>query len=756
MSIAVKEELLNYWEITTKQDLIAVTRDLDQYAKLFGEDERPIIGFDLEYKWTDPSYKLGKDKDYVMRPYPMLNGDLEGRARLIQIGLDPFKTEARQYVIDVDAVGDDLVKEYLTHYLTTFTLLGHALQGDIQFLVAQFGIIPESIIDTVVVSRYLHAGNTTKRHSLGDAYDNFFDQKLYHWFQEITGMTFVEFKDRKKTMQKSNWGEPILSKEQKDYAAEDVCPLLWHLYRCQVDYIQNFMKKHKKQGILRNLKVAFDTVIEVALSELAGMGFDISYYEEEVEPLLRDAIDEIEAELVRIPELWLEFEVEKCPKKNPHTIKWMQFANLGSPSRMDKKKGYVKGQLERALNNLGIEIANCQEESLQELVSIGDLTDFQRDVLSKIMNYREAKSLLSKFGLEKMAKYIYEGRLHCHWNPSGTVTFRFSSNDPNMQQYPSKGNIFGREELKASRVFRRAVVARPEHKLVIADFSNQEMRVTMDYAGDIRGLQMFAEDVDFHAETAKECLGLNYLPEDGSLERSVGKETRLSRNYRAGVIKVIRKIAVNTKFKRILKPEEGQVIINRLTEMHPEVEEMFQACYDKVAKALNKHESLTAFYPNKEIFVGFSPQELHRVWVLTDEQKKMCLKIFNGEKPDIYHRDYLIEGKRGPTTFGNEFNSMIHRIAREYFNFRVQGDSALILKMTIVDAGKNLVQAGFDRLRERLIAFIHDELIGECKGEKSQKMHDIIVKSMYDNMRKVVKKVRIEISSHISDTWSVK
>lgn len=70
------------------------------------------------------------------------------------------------------------------------------------------------------------------------------------------------------------------------------------------------------------------------------------------------------------------------------------------------------------------------------------------------------------------------GRIHPKWNQSGTITWRFSSSDPNMQQVPRPQA--GRPNFRA--LFRPL----PGHKLVIADWSQQEPRILAHISQDQR------------------------------------------------------------------------------------------------------------------------------------------------------------------------------------------------------------------------------------------------------------------------------
>lgn len=86
-----------------------------------------------------------------------------------------------------------------------------------------------------------------------------------------------------------------------------------------------------------------------------------------------------------------------------------------------------------------------------------------RDLLNRIQEYRGMGKLLSTYVI-KMPLIVKEktGRLHCRFNQFGTRTGRFSSDDPNMQNIPSRGE---KKEI-------RKMVKVPDGRVFIsADFS---------------------------------------------------------------------------------------------------------------------------------------------------------------------------------------------------------------------------------------------------------------------------------------------
>lgn len=84
---------------------------------------------------------------------------------------------------------------------------------------------------------------------------------------------------------------------------------------------------------------------------------------------------------------------------------------------------------------------------------------------------------------------------------AGTVTGRLSSSAPNLQNIPNRKD-------KDPYRMRRAFVARPGCKLIVADYSGAELRVMAHYSQDKRMIKAFANGWDLHSLTAKRIFGL--------------------------------------------------------------------------------------------------------------------------------------------------------------------------------------------------------------------------------------------------------
>jgi DNA polymerase-1 len=114
------------------------------------------------------------------------------------------------------------------------------------------------------------------------------------------------------------------------------------------------------------------------------------------------------------------------------------------------------------------------------------------------------------------------GRVHTSYNQTGSVTGRFSSSNPNLQNIPIRTEL--------GRAVRRAFVAEDGWLLLAADYSQVELRVLAHVSRDPEMLAAFQRGEDIHASTAAAIYG---VPLDGVTpdQRRVAKMTNFAVSY---------------------------------------------------------------------------------------------------------------------------------------------------------------------------------------------------------------------------------
>lgn len=111
-------------------------------------------------------------------------------------------------------------------------------------------------------------------------------------------------------------------------------------------------------------------------------------------------------------------------------------------------------------------------------------------VVKLINSMKRAEDILSKFLGSEFDRFIAkDGRIHADFNISksdqyGTVSGRFSSSMPNLQQIPSKDSItdIDGNELPLAQLCRSIFIPEPDHLLFKIDYSQIEFRLLVHFA----------------------------------------------------------------------------------------------------------------------------------------------------------------------------------------------------------------------------------------------------------------------------------
>ncbi|MBX7210176.1 MAG: hypothetical protein K1X78_17790 [Verrucomicrobiaceae bacterium] len=267
---------------------------------------------------------------------------------------------------------------------------------------------------------------------------------------------------------RSDWGSMFLIDDQLAYAARDVA----HLHELASTFWGEI--ERARLDVVADLEFALMPVI--VEMEMAGIGVDKAKLRE-IEAKARASAASMASSLRN--ELGL-------PALNP-----------SSPQ-----------QLLKALAGQGIEVADTNEDTLKAADD--------GKIIQIILAFRGAEKLAQQ------AKSLIEcvksdGRIHGRFDPTGTATGRFSSKDPNLQ------NI-GRGELRS------CFVPGAGNKLIVADYSQVELRAAAAIAGETKMIEAYRNGVDLHKQTAAEVLGkaLNAVTKE---DRQISKSANFGLLY---------------------------------------------------------------------------------------------------------------------------------------------------------------------------------------------------------------------------------
>ena len=306
-----------------------------------------------------------------------------------------------------------------------------------------------------------------------------------------------------KEAQLSDWsGE--LSAYQLDYAAKDAALLL--PLRERLNALLDEM------DLLITAGIEFECVMPIAAMELAGVYLDAERWRELV-ACIRAVHERVSAELQKeLAEGARQMDLFGAS----HSI------NLDSPA-----------QVKDALSRLGIELEDTREWRLQKQAK-------EHPVLQKLLEHRGLSKSLSAYG-EAMLEFInpVTGRIHADFRQIGTPTGRITSSSPSLQQIPH------------TTEYRSCFRAPEGRKLVVADYSQIEMRILADFSNDQALLEAFDSGADLHRATASQMFGIP-LNEVTSLQREHAKGLNYGLVYGMGAEGLAGRIDAGVKAAEML------------------------------------------------------------------------------------------------------------------------------------------------------------------------------------------------------------
>lgn len=265
-----------------------------------------------------------------------------------------------------------------------------------------------------------------------------------------------------KTEQVSDWGADELTQSQIEYAAKDAA-------------IMNELRDKVHERIVADeleqvLALENACVMPIAEMELNGFYIDQERWREQLN------------------------KVTKIQVKAAEELQYMLSAGVAQASLFGAPQINLdsQAQVTDALVGLGIPMPNSTRAwELQPLAE-------EYPVVAKLLEYRGVAKAISSFG-ENILEFIEPatGRIHADFRQIGAPTGRFACSKPNLQQIP--------HEAEYRRCFRA-----PEGKtLVIADYSQIELRILADISEDRNFIEAFESGQDFHSATAAQVFGID-------------------------------------------------------------------------------------------------------------------------------------------------------------------------------------------------------------------------------------------------------
>lgn len=331
--------------------------------------------------------------------------------------------------------------------------IAHNAKFDAKWVKRHLGVELGGVFDTLLASQLVSAGEAEDRHGLAVVVERYLDEEM------------------DKTQQRSDWGGE-LSAAQLEYAARDAAIML--------PLRDALISRLKSDGLIQVAKIEFDCVLPVAGLELAGIYLDAARWREQIESVKRKRAviaEELQGLLAE------------------GTAQGLLFANARADINLDSH-----AQLSTALKRLGVPVPDSTRNwRLQPLAA-------EYPVVAKLLDYRTYQKSLTSYG-ENILEDInpQTGRIHANFHQIGAPTGRFACTDPNVQQVPHAVE------------YRRCFRAPAGRKLVVADYSQIELRILAHVTEDKGFIEAFNSGADLHRMTAAQIFGLP--PEQVSKEQ---------------------------------------------------------------------------------------------------------------------------------------------------------------------------------------------------------------------------------------------
>ncbi|MDD4804735.1 MAG: DNA polymerase [Candidatus Pacebacteria bacterium] len=568
-------------------------------------------------------------------------------------GLDCFRSKvvtvqlmlpSGKVVIIKDPENLDEVKELLEYSL----VIGHNIKFDATWLKHHFGITLYSVYDTMIAEVVISGG-------------------LYAGKRGVTGLKDVVARRCGVEMDKYEqtgfvWGTP-LTEAQKKYAADDL-KYLPEIYRQQQEEI-------KKLDLEEVIDIEMRAIPAMVWLYLSGISFDAKKLGELKRSLL---IRKSEAQ----DKLYKAFGTSKLNFSSPYQIK-KALASIGIivedasvDSIMDMKVKAVKGTLKQEKTGKQAVLFDVGEE----LSPV--------EILEAITEYKESEKLLNTF-VGKLPTYVHPktGRVHANYMQLGAKSGRMSCSMPNMQQQPSK----------RLPEWRSIFTAPPGKKMVVADYSQAELRILTELSKDEFFIRAYQNGEDLHKLTASKIYHKE-LDDVTKTERQICKSVNFGLSYGMSA----------TGLQRRLKTDSGIEISE--DEAKSTVKGFFTA-YPGVANYLN----------------NIAQEGLINLQVRT---KAGRLMLFDAPK------DESEEGS-------------IQRLSK---NLPIQGLCADFVKVALGNVFLKLEGKGV-----LLCAIVHDEIVLESPEEIAEEVKAILEEEMGKAITRYITCIPAYAEGVISDHW---
>lgn len=584
-----------------------------------------------------------------------------------------------------------VVKQHITRLMESNAhWINHNIKFDAKFLMYRWNIKPNNMYwDTLIGAFVLNENEPT--HGLKPLYAKYItkskDKQSYKDLFEKTPFNYI----------------PLDLAEV--YGANDGTKT-YALYKFQKQYLN---PNHDRGDFKQLYKVFRD--IEMALlpvlcdMELKGVEIDTKFAKElevkyeqvalDQEQYLYDVIYTRFANKVKNHTALQELIAKQAKNKKLKGTKYQDLINFNSSPQLKYLFFDILGfpKLYRR------DPMSCGKEQQQLWLDSDKVSKGQKEFLQAFMEWRKTVKLLTSFIVKiPEAREVKTNAVHTNFNQLGAKTGRFSSSHPvhkiNLQQIPSR-----------NKDIRKIFTARPGHVFIGSDFSAIEPRILATVSQDPTMLQTFNDGIDIYASMAslifnvpyEQCL--EFHPETGE-KQPEGKDRRTqTKSVLLGIMYSRGAKAIAEQFGRDAK--WGQELIDNFYKSFPSIKEI-------ITRSMYQAEKL-----------GY-------VCTITGRKRRL------------------------PNMRLDKENYLYQEASRQCLNARIQGSSADVMKLAMVNLHNN---PRFKELGGSILMTIHDEMVIECRDEVAVEMSELLPEVMKDTAMKLLG-TKQKCDVEVSRVWS--
>lgn len=456
------------------------------------------------------------------------------------------------------------------------------------------------------------------------------------------------------------------STEFYNYSMNDVI-WTWKLYQLQ----RPILVRENLATLFKTIEMPFQRVL--VDMEINGMLIDKAKVTETTELITNKLID---------------FTVEMCDELN---ISYQtQYDLVGGMNIVCPTNFNSAQQLAKIIyDDLGFECKEFTKAGARKIdkPTISKLKD-KHPFLETLYKYKIAQKLLSAFFKPLPSHVDSDGRVRPSFRDTGTVTGRLSCSNPNLQQLPKEAKEFPINT-------RSAFIAGEGRKLIVSDFSGQEICVAAELSQDPTLINSLHNGADVHLAVAnssfelgipEECLNKNHheyksYKEKFKKERFNAKCITFGLLYGKGAYGFAKDFDITEK--------EAQVMIDNFFKGMPQVKEAITKTHQEVR--------------SKGYVTYMSGRQRHF------------------KKETLWNKNT-----------NESFEGYSQRTLRQTFNACVQGFSADMMRMAMIAIHKEAKK--HTHWDFKIIATVHDEIIAECKEKYADEVAAMVKREMENSV----------------------